>query len=309
MKIRICAAALLLVSILGAQESRSIRGEIRSDNPVDMSWLTVKLDTLGSQGRGEVAGVTPGGSFEFPSMPQGLYNLRVVDSTGNEITSEQVMIGPTNPPFMVKLPGAVAARPTGETTSVARLRHTPTRKALQFALKAQQLSESGAFERSAAEWKKAVDADPEFSEAHGNLGAQYSRLRRPAEAVEEFHRAIALDPATARHQSNLAIALGQLNQLEDAEKWARHAVQMDGSNPLGHYVLGCVLTTRTNAQREAIEQLQIAARQIPRAHQILSGIYNSMGKQSLAVAEMKEYQDASTANMDHHPGAWSSLLH
>jgi tetratricopeptide (TPR) repeat protein len=309
MKIRICTIALLSVWMSMAQESRSLRGEIRSDNPVDMSWLAVKLDTLGSRGHGEVAAVTPGGDFEFRGMPEGIYTLRVVDSNGNEITSQQIMIAATNPPVSVKLPGAVVARPTGETTSVARLRHAPTRRAWQAAIKAQKFSESGEYERSAVEWKKAVDADPEFSEAHGNLGAQYIRLHRLAEAVEEFRRAIELDSATARHQSNLAVALGQLNQFDEAEKWARHAVELEGSNALGHFVLGCVLTWRNGSMREAIEQLQISSRQIPRAHQILSRIYNSMGKQALAVAELKEYQDASTSSTEHHAGTRNSLLH
>jgi tetratricopeptide (TPR) repeat protein len=188
------------------------------------------------------------------------------------------------------------------------LRHRPSRRALEAARKAQNFAESGAYERAACEWKKAVDADPEFSEAHGNLGAQYARLNRASDAAGEFRRAIALDPATARHQSNLAIVLAQLGQLDEAESWARRAVQKDGGSALGHYVLGCVLTARTTSVAEAIQQLRIAARQLPRAHEVLARIYRSQGQPTLAMAEMRQLQEASQSQTEHKQEQWISPL-
>lgn len=309
MKFEIIAVTLVSVCLSMAQEARPSRGEIRSDLASDLSWLTVKIDPLGPTGHGESAPVTPGGEFELPHMPVGLYTLRIVDSQGNELVSQQITLGPANPTITVKLPGEKAVRPSGETTSVARLRHKPTKRALQAAVKAQRFSESHKYDRAAIEWKKAVDEDPDFSEAHTNLGAQYVRLQRLREAAEEFRKAIALDPDTARHQSNLAVALAQLNQIDEAEKWARQAVQKDGSNALGHYVLGCILTARTNTLREAIQQLTIAARELPQVHQKLAEIYLSQGKKSMATAEMNQYQEATRVASDHNTAAWSSPLH
>ncbi len=303
------AVALLSVCFSMAQEARPSRGEIRSDVTSDLSWLTVKVDSLGATAHQESVPVTPGGEFELPHLPVGLYNLRVVDPIGNELVSVQITLGSVNPTISVKLPGEKAVRPTGETTSVARLRHQPGKRALQAAVKAQRFSESHQFDRAAVEWKKAVDEDPDFSEAHTNLGAQYMRLQRPAEAAEEFRKAIALDPDTARHQSNLAVALSQLNQIAEAEKWARLAVQKDGSSALGHYVLGCILTAHTTTLREAIQQLTIAARELPQVHQKLAQIYLSQGKQSLATAEMNQYQEATRVPSDGNTAAWSSPLH
>lgn len=305
---KICVVVLLSVSASVAQEGRDLRGEVRAEATLDLSWLTVRLDPPGSQGRRETALVTFGGEFAFQKVPEGLYTLRVLDPRGDEILSQPLTVGATNPPISVRLPQPVAERPTGETTSVARLRHRPNRKALEAARKAQKLSESHAYERAADEWKKAVDADAEFSEAHGNLGAQYARLNRNSEAAEEFRRAIALDPATARHQSNLAVVLARLGYFDEAESWARRAVQQDGSNALGHYVLGCVLTSRTAKVVEATQQLQIAARQLPSAHQVLAEIYRAQGREALATAEMKQFQEAGEAQRDHKPEQWSSPL-
>jgi tetratricopeptide (TPR) repeat protein len=276
---------------------------------VDLGWLTVRLDAPGAQGQGQTAAVTVGGDFSFLSVPEGIYTLRVVNIEGDEILSQPVTVGPANAPLSLQLPRAVAARPAGVSTSVAQLRHRPNRRALEAARKAQGLSQSGAYERAAAQWKKAVEADPEFSEAHGNLGAQYARLKRPAEAAEEFQKAIALDPATAHHQSNLALVLAQLGRLDEAESWARRAVKQENSNPTGHYVLGCILTWRAASTAEAIQELRTAARQLPRAHQVLAEIYRVQGNEALAMAERKQFQEASQTESAARTDQWSTHLH
>src|SRR5579872_2468779 len=198
----------------------------------------------------------------------------------------------TNPPVEVRLPATKIARPTGETTSVVRLRHRPRKDALQAARKAQKFSEAGDYLHAAREYEKAVAADPEYSEALGNLGAQYVRLGRMEDSVALFQRAIALDPAASLHQSNLALALVKLGRQEEAEKWARHAVEIDGSNGMGHYVLGCVLTFHTTTVAEAIKQLQTAARTVPRAHEVLAQLYRVAGNTRQANEEMREYAEA-----------------
>jgi len=281
-----------------AQGFRSFRGEIHADGLTDLSWLVVHLDQPG-QSRSDSASVTSGGDFSFLNVAEGLYTLRVVDPAGNEILSKPITIGVTSAPVMLELPKSVDARPAGETTSVVRLRHRPGREAMAAAAKGQKFSENGDREHAAIEWRKAVDADPDFSEAHGNLGAQYFRLHRTQEAVEEFRRAVALDPHTAIYQTNLAVGLAQLGHLDEAESWARSAVRVEDSNPMGHYVLGCILTSRPSKTAEAVQQLQIAARQIPRAHEVLAKIYEAEGKKSLAVAERRQLEEVEAAIAPH----------
>jgi Flp pilus assembly protein TadD len=86
--------------------------------------------------------------------------------------------------------------------------------------------------------EKAVALDPEFTNAHGNLGAEYAVLHRYGEAAAELERAVALDPSAAWMQSNLAFALWQAGKPMEAEQWARHAVALPSSNAKAHYVLG-----------------------------------------------------------------------
>ncbi len=304
---KMCLIVLVSVSACVAQSFHPLRGQVSADAQTDLSFLTVRLDVAGSHDRGATTIVSASGDFMFLNVADGQYVLRLLNTAGDEIMSELVTVSAANPPISLQLPHSADERPTGETTSVARLRHRPNRRALSAAGKAQKFSESGAYERSAAEWQKAVEADPDFSEAHGNLGVQYARLGRFQDAAAEFRKAMALDPSTARHQSNLAVALAQTGHLDEAESWARNAVRMEESGALGHYVLGCVLTARPAKMVEGIEQLRIAARQMPKAHMVLAKLYFSQGKEQLAVAETKQFEQASQGG-EHRAESWSSPL-
>jgi Flp pilus assembly protein TadD len=305
---KICVVILTCVSVCAAQDVRALQGEIHSATPADLSWLTVGLEKSPSRESVATSQVTVGGQFDFRGVPEGTYTLKVMDRRGNEVMSQPLLVGPANPAIDVRLPSELTARPTGETTSVARLRHSPTKRALDAARRGQKFSESGDYVQAAAEWKKAVEADPEFSEAHGNLGAQYARLGRAIDAVTEFQRAITLDPSTAQHQSNLAVAMAQLGRLEEAEVWARRAVTLDGGNPLGHYVLGCVLASQAAKSGEAIQQLQLSARRIPKAHERLAQLYHALGKQELAWEELRAYVETEPVGGQPQLKSWTSPL-
>jgi Tfp pilus assembly protein PilF len=260
----------LLASSCLAQ-SGSLEGELFTQKPSDFSHLVVRMETPGS-GSAVQASVSTGGNFRFTNLAQGSYTLVVADELGHEITREPVNYLPANPQVRVQLPeDPTADRPAGP-VSVSQLRHKPEPRALRAALKAQKLSESGDYRGAAAQLEKAVAFDPQFTLAHGNLGAQYVRLHQPAQAAAEFRRAIGLDPSSAVQQSNLALALAQLGQTSEAIRWARQALQIDSTNAEGHYVLGCILAkdaTDAGARAEAIRHLEVASRELPVAASIL----------------------------------------
>lgn len=156
--------------------------------------------------------------------------------------------------------------------SVTQLRHKPEPHALRAAVKAQKLSASGDYSGAAAALEKAVALDPNFGEAHGNLGAQYVRLHQPARAATEFRKAIALDGTSSVQQANLALALVQIGQCAEALQWARHSLQIDSTNPLGHYILGYILAGENGGRTEAIRHLELASHTLPAAARMLEEI-------------------------------------
>ncbi len=136
----------------------------------------------------------------------------------------------------------------GQTISVARLLHSPEKRAVRTAARAQKLSASRAYDRAAAELELAIEYDPDYPDAYNNLGVQYMRLGRTSEAVTAFRRAIALDPGGALQQANLAVALARSGRPAEAETWARAAVRLDPTNPGTRNVLETIRNALRHVQ-------------------------------------------------------------
>lgn len=191
--------------------------------------------------------------------------------------------------------GTVPDQAPGATISIARLRHQPPRKAKQAFLRGIKYSEAGADAEAAAEFAKAADLDPDFSEAHGNLGVEYTGLKRYDDAIPEFRRAIALDPATSFHHSNLAYTLIRLDRPNEAEAEAQTAVGLDGTNPAAQFLLGLLLANRPETRALCESHLVYAARTIPEAHYVLANVYSADGAAQSARAELDRYRRETAA--------------
>jgi tetratricopeptide (TPR) repeat protein len=176
--------------------------------------------------------------------------------------------------------------------SVSRLRHKPISKAVAALTRASALAAAGAWKASALELQKAVEIDPGYSEAHGNLGAVYLHLGRIVDGARELRRAIALDPGSSNMRANLAIALIHLGRDDDAQKEAMSAVALDGSNPVAHYLLGVLAANNASQRLNAIKHLEYAGRFLPDGHKSLAELYRFLGERDRAEEESRLYQDA-----------------
>jgi tetratricopeptide (TPR) repeat protein len=213
------------------------------------------------------------GSFEIGNVPSGMYELRVSTPFGEVLVRADADVRQHGTQFIVQLPARKPEnQPAGESVSVATLRHKPVKAAWKAARDAQARSEKGDHAGAEKLLRKATELDPEYASAFTNLGAQYIRLQRPAEAEAAFRRALELDPATAMNYSNLAFALLVLNRTRDAEPLARRAVQMDATSPLTNCVLGYVLARSSETQRESIAYLRKAAPDVKEAGTVLNAV-------------------------------------
>jgi tetratricopeptide (TPR) repeat protein len=189
-------------------------------------------------------------------------------------------------------PGSTDNDPAGGRVSVAALRHKVPGKALEAFTRGAKLAEAGDYPRAAHQFARAVAIDPDYGDAHGNLGVMYVSLALPDQAAAEFRRAIELDPAASFHHANLALALIQLNLTKEAETEARAAVDLDHLNSKARYLLGFLLARNPETRGRATEHLQYAARQMPDAHLILADMYRLEGASALAQSEREQYRKA-----------------
>lgn len=93
------------------------------------------------------------------------------------------------------------------------------------------------------EFKRAVELDPRYGEAQHNLGVAYAEGGKWEEAIRAYQKALSVpgypDPEVAHH--NLGWAFYNLDRLKEAEESFRLVLRMDPNMVSAHYQLGLVL--------------------------------------------------------------------
>ena len=107
----------------------------------------------------------------------------------------------------------------------------------------QALGESKkAFEAS----RRTIKIDPDFAEAHMQLGILQLEGGDPSDAVRSLQTAARIEPKNALVKSNLAMAYFDVDKYEEAEKEATAAIELAGT---GTSAAGQALTNRAEARR------------------------------------------------------------
>jgi tetratricopeptide (TPR) repeat protein len=220
-----------------------------------------------------------GGSFEVAHLTAGSYEVRVLNRRGEIIRTEYASVFENGPPITIRLSNSAAGdRPTGETVSVAQLRHKVPRKAAKEYRKAAELMEEGKIAESIKRLKKAIEIDPEYMEAYNDLGTRYMALKQHQTALECFQKAMTLDPHAGPPATNAAVALFAMDRVSEAEDAARLGVRNDRGNVKARYVLGLALVAQNKVTEEAIHNLEVAGEQFPNARLALAKALVSQGE-------------------------------
>jgi len=87
-------------------------------------------------------------------------------------------------------------------------------------------------------WLDVIQKSPHKARGHNNLGAVYLEKKRYAEAIEEYRKAIALEPNHHNAHVNLSFALATLQRPEEAIAMADRALQIKPDSPAAYHALG-----------------------------------------------------------------------
>ncbi|MCR9141270.1 MAG: tetratricopeptide repeat protein [bacterium] len=153
------------------------------------------------------------------------------------------------------------------------------------ALKAQQ---SGKFNQALKLYKAAAREDTEFREAFVNLGALYSRAKRPDLALGFFRRALELR-ADAAVYFNLGSECYKLERYPECEKYLKAALKLEVRLLRAHILLGYLYEKQKRFDKSAI-YFQNALRIDPTTRAAVLGLAVSLSDQekfeeALAVVE------------------------
>ena len=105
-------------------------------------------------------------------------------------------------------------------------------------------------------YKKALSINPDYAKAHYNLGSVLQELGKLHDSVKSYEYSIALESENAHAHNNLAIVLRELEQLEKAEVSCRKAIALDPKYAEAYCSLSIILYANgdLNSALESIEK-------------------------------------------------------
>ena len=145
-------------------------------------------------------------------------------------------------------------------------------------------------EEAAEYYHRALDADPGFAEVHNNMGILLTKQGQAAEAIEHYQKAIALNPDRAEFYNNLGNLLATKGRTDEAVRQFQKALEIEPDNAKVRFNLANILIAKGRWD-EAIEQYQQALKQMPdstHAHYQLGLALQSQHRFAAAIAQFQK---------------------
>jgi len=279
----------------GDHANSVVHGQISSDNPI-IGSLMVELVAQGHAGAIS-ASVQTGGGFEFPGVAPGAYQLRLTGAAGTVVHEESVLITGGYQNLSIQLP--VKSKGGGSsdaTVSIRQLQHKVPRVAQKEYAKGKAASAKGDPSTALDHFQKAAELDPQFADAFNEIGVNYAALGQLQQATDQFQRAIDLVPDHPGAAANLSIMLCKLERYREAGAMARRALKLDPGLLKVRFVLGMSLVTEGGDKAEALDNLQRAAVEIPKAHLLVAKILAETNRREDAAKQLQDYLSSSPAD-------------
>jgi len=135
----------------------------------------------------------------------------------------------------------------------------------------------GRFEEAIAEWKKALELDPQDAAAISNLGAALHGAGRIEDAAREFARALELDPDNVRAHTNMGIALARSKRYDEAARHFERALELRPGDAQARSAYGGMLI-ETGRTEEALGHLRVALELTPDSPDALNNYAGALAR-------------------------------
>ncbi len=152
------------------------------------------------------------------------------------------------------------------------------------------LGQKGQVEEAIARYRKALEIDPDYADAHNNLGSALFRAGRVDEAIPHFEDALRINPGDAKAHNNLATALAQKGRVAEAVTHYQKVLEIDPDHAKARVSLAWLLAT---SPEDGVRDGPKAVALAERANQLAGGTNPAMLRTLAAArAETGRFEDA-----------------
>ncbi|MDP2277617.1 MAG: tetratricopeptide repeat protein [Nitrospirota bacterium] len=114
-----------------------------------------------------------------------------------------------------------------------------------------KLFEDGSIDRAIEVVKEAINADPNYSDAHTHLGYVLLKKGQPDEAIDAFKSALKLNSRIRASKTGLGLALLKKGDLKGAESILKDALILNPYPSMNQYALGLVYEKLNDYEKAA----------------------------------------------------------
>jgi arylsulfatase A-like enzyme/Tfp pilus assembly protein PilF len=155
-------------------------------------------------------------------------------------------------------------------------------------------------EEAIAEFKEALNIDPDYESAIFSLAEAYKKAKKYDEAIAGFKRLMQMDARDSKPPFNLGDIYLELKDIDKAIPYLQKSIQIDPEHSaMAHNLLGAAYIEKKNltqAEHEINEALKIRPR-IPDAYHNLALIFEAKGEFTKAIEQYKK-------EIELHPAAY-----
>ncbi len=142
----------------------------------------------------------------------------------------------------------------------------------------------GQYAEAIEDYNKAIELDPNYTPGYNNRGLAKTNLEQYQEAIKDFDSAIQRDPNYVAAYFNRAIAKARLGQLTEAIEDFTKAIELDPNFAAGY-------NNRANA-KQRLGQLTEAIEDYNKAIELDPNLVTSYNNRGLAKTKLEQYQEA-----------------
>jgi tetratricopeptide (TPR) repeat protein len=261
---------MLTLALPAVAQNRIIKGKVTDDKGQAVVGASIVIQAVDSKARKFNTKTDKKGAFVYMGIPAGNYHV-IVRAKGfapdykspirpmiQSDTSVDFVLTPGDQ--NLKLPIELSAEELEQLKQ--ELQKAEQRKQVAADVQALfdsglQLSQQGKDLEAIEEYKKALEMDPEQTNIMGNMAESYAKLGKNDEALDIYKKAVVINPKDAALYTNMGVILGKMGKNEESkEAFEKAAALNPASSAQNFYNIGATMVNngRTAEAADAFRQ-------------------------------------------------------